>query len=151
LAATAVGGDLIVAGSDASAFPQFSVRALSLATGDERWRTVVRAAPVGTQTGRIVVGGNVSTKRCSDILIAELAPATGAVLRTRRLDGSAHADSCDVPACTGTDCSPFITLVDEDRLFALAPGRRGRVVVAGELSMGRRGHPRGVLATVSLE
>src|SRR5262245_9593282 len=55
-AATAVDGDLVVAGSDSSAVPQFTVRALSLATGEERWRTVVPATLGGSATAVLRAG-----------------------------------------------------------------------------------------------
>src|SRR6185436_7094300 len=100
-------------------------------------------------TGPIVVAGQVAELgTCSDIVVAELEPETGVVRRVRRLDGSAHADSCDVPSCEGSECSGYEPFVDQDRAFALAAGTSGRVALAGELSVGRHGRSRGLVASI---
>ncbi len=157
--ALAVGGDLVIAATIPSTErrTEFTVFAMDLATGAERWRRIVPSRAGGSARallpspgGPIVVGGWTATPaRCTDLVVATLSSSTGDILRTRTVDGTANADSCGVLSCTGPGCDER-GRVDGDGLVALVPSGAGRMTVAAEMSMRRRGAPRAVLFTLPL-
>ncbi len=130
-------------------------------SGAERWRRVVDGVTdldgsgfATTSTGQVFLGGQLfaGLPKCYDAFAAALDGATGAVVGTSAIDGTATARSCEDP-CVGSEepgpCPPSPDGIDQDYLRSMAAGRTGEMVVGGALSDGARGRPHGFVATIA--
>jgi hypothetical protein len=138
------------------------VVALDGVSGAEQWRRVIDGVSVIngggfaiTPTAVVLLGGQLlaGLPTCYDAFAAAIDGATGAVLATASIDGTAQARTCDDP-CNGGDepgpCPPSPDGIDQDYLRALAASSNGTMVLAGALSDGHRGRQHGFVAAVTV-
>jgi hypothetical protein len=148
-------GDIVAFGIPSYTSKELMIVRLDGATGVEAWRTVVDDAftlgfnQLLTIAGdRILVGGQRTplTETCYDAFTT-VVDGSGAVIASHVFDGTTVARGCESECGEGPNgCTPGYG-TDRDEAFAVAVRPDGQMIVAGALNDGRRGRPRGFVAT----
>ncbi|HEV7732194.1 MAG TPA: hypothetical protein VGR62_08530 [Candidatus Binatia bacterium] len=151
-------GDIVVFGLESYAVEKLFIARLDGTTGAEQWRTAIDdvftlggSLLAVVDPARLVVGGQRTAVpgTCYDAFSAEFDAVSGAPIASQTYDGTTVALGCEVD-CPGEGpgrCTPGYGS-DKDETFAVAAAPNGGIIVAGSLSDGHLGRPRGFVATI---